>query len=82
MGQRMAKGDILRRKKFNLDGPDGLHYHWHDLRTAREILSKRYEGGQSNITRQDQLGKVSEKFGGSDKTIYSKAKTKKVYFPT
>ena len=34
-------------KKFNLDGPDGLHYHWHDLRTAPEILSKRYGGGQS-----------------------------------
>ena len=46
MGQRMAKADILRRKKFNLDGPDGLHYHWHDLRTAPEILSKRYGGSQ------------------------------------
>ena len=35
--------------KFNLDRPDGLHYHWHDLRTAPEILSKRYRDGQSVI---------------------------------
>ena len=34
-------------KKFNLDGPDGFSYYWHDLRREREILSKRQFGGGS-----------------------------------
>ena len=32
-------------KKFNLDGPDGYQYYWHDLRKDQEIYSKRVQGG-------------------------------------
>lgn len=34
-------------KKFNLDGPDGFAYYWHDLRTEERIFSKRQSGGGS-----------------------------------
>ena len=34
-------------KKFNLDGPDGWAYYWHDLRRDKEIFSKRQQGGKS-----------------------------------
>jgi transposase len=32
-------------KKFNLDGPDGIRYYWHDLRYEPNYLSRRNFGG-------------------------------------
>lgn len=34
-------------KKFNLDGPDGCQYYWHDIRKDPETYSKRVAGGGS-----------------------------------
>ena len=49
----MSFGDNWRKvifsdeKKFNLDGPDGFKYYWHDIRTAPQYYSKRAFGGGS-----------------------------------
>jgi hypothetical protein len=34
-------------EKFNLDGPDGLQYYWHDLRKEPQWFTKRNAGGGS-----------------------------------
>jgi transposase len=34
-------------KKFNLDGPDGFSYYWHDIRKEEQIFSTRSHGGGS-----------------------------------
>nr|CCA27938.1 protein Y6B3B.8 putative [Albugo laibachii Nc14] len=34
-------------KKFNIDGPDGLQYYWHDLRHEEQVFSNRQPGGGS-----------------------------------
>ncbi|GMF35617.1 unnamed protein product [Phytophthora lilii] len=34
-------------KKFNLDGPDGYQYYWHDVQNDQEVFSKRASGGGS-----------------------------------
>ncbi|KAG3174910.1 hypothetical protein C6341_g9675 [Phytophthora cactorum] len=34
-------------KKFNLDGPDGFRFYWHDMRAEPKFISKRVNGGGS-----------------------------------
>ena len=34
-------------KKFNLDGPDEIQCHWHDLRKEEPVFYKRPSGGGS-----------------------------------
>jgi hypothetical protein len=34
-------------KKYNLDGPEGFSFYWHDLRNEKLIFSKRTQGGGS-----------------------------------
>lgn len=49
----VTKGDFWQHvifsdeKKFNLDGPDGCKYYWHDLRFDKKIMSRRVKGGGS-----------------------------------
>ena len=38
---------LVTKKKFNLDGPEGYRYYWHDLRKEKQYFSKRHFGGGS-----------------------------------
>lgn len=43
-GQQWNKIIFSDEKKFNLDGPDGFRYYWHDLRKEEQIFPKRHSG--------------------------------------
>lgn len=48
-------GDLWKKvifsdeKKFNLDGPDGVQFYWHDLRHEKEVQMRRNFGGGTLI---------------------------------
>ena len=46
-GQKWRVVIFSDEKKFNLDGPDGNQYYWHDLRKEPQYFSKRASGGGS-----------------------------------
>jgi hypothetical protein len=46
-GQKWREVLFSDEKKFNLDGPDGNQYYWHDLRKEPQYYSKRASGGGS-----------------------------------
>jgi len=48
--EKWAKVIFSDEKKFNLDGPDGAQYYWHDLRKVPEISMSRNFGGGSLMT--------------------------------
>lgn len=45
VGRKMEKISVLRRKKFNLDGPDGFAYYWHHVHTNERMFYKLQGGG-------------------------------------
>ena len=60
----MKKGIIFRRKRFNLDGPDGFQYYFHDIRKETISAIRRQMGGGSVMiwTGIGYFGKISIKF--------------------
>lgn len=47
MSFRLVWSHLVRREKFNVDGPDGFAYYWPDLRKEKRIFSKRQNGVDS-----------------------------------
>ncbi|CAK9833057.1 Transposable element Tc3 transposase [Anthophora retusa] len=45
MSKKWRRVIFTDEKRFNLDGPDGLNYYYHDLRKEQQILSRRQMGG-------------------------------------
>ena len=45
--EKWSKVIFSDEKKFNLDGPDGFAYYWHDLRREPRVFSRRRAGGGS-----------------------------------
>ena len=46
-GDWLGQYYFLDEKKFNLDGPDGHQFYWHDLRLKKKILFSRNHGAGS-----------------------------------
>lgn len=42
---------LRTRKKFNLDGADGVQHCWHDIRNKYEMFSRRVNGRRSFMIR-------------------------------
>ena len=42
-----SKVIFSEKKKFNLDGPDGVKHYWHDLRQSEKCFFSRHSGGSS-----------------------------------
>ena len=61
-------------KKFNLDGPDGFAYYWHDLRKEPEYFSCRQQGGKSVMV----WGAISY-YGVSDLVFIKQKQDSKLY---
>ncbi|DAZ95463.1 TPA: hypothetical protein N0F65_002148 [Lagenidium giganteum] len=40
---------------FNLNGPDGLQYHWHDVRKEKQSLFSRQQGGGDVISAAEKI---------------------------
>ena len=45
--QNWEKVIFSDEKNFNLDGPDGFQYYWHDISKEKQLFSKRQNGGGS-----------------------------------
>ena len=59
-------------KEFNLDGPDGIKYYWHDLRNNPKYLSKRAFGGGTLMVWGAFVGNQLINLGVSEHTMDSK----------
>jgi len=64
-------------KKFNLDGPDGMQYYWHDIRKENETCFSRQQGGGSIMV----WGAFSAK-GTSQLAILDGRQTAEMYVDT
>jgi len=77
--EKLALGDKWKQvifsdeKKFNLDGPDGFKFYWHDLRKEKRQFSQRGFGGGNvmvwaaiGIRGKSQIAFVSNKMNSED----------------
>ena len=50
MSKKWRRVAFTDGKSFSLDGPDGFHYYYRDLRKEQQLLSRRSIGGGGGIT--------------------------------